>query len=171
MVATGITNTWMTARPLEAMGRYLDVLDEGGVPLSARVLSALGPKVLVLSAERAVGTHPYLTVPSQSAQMRTDLGEGGLVVAEQTVVLDTEPGSAGASAREFLRSYLQLDDHTSTMRRGAFTDDDVAAPGSDRLVDEVVVHVCVQVVPAGGDVVTALRALAGALDLVPRAAG
>ncbi|TNM70284.1 LLM class F420-dependent oxidoreductase [Streptomyces sp. NP160] len=175
-------------RPLQAMGEYLDVLDERGVPVGSRVLSALGPKMLAVSAERAVGTHPYLTVPSQTAQMRSDLGEGVLVAPEQTVVLDDDPGAARAAARDFLHFYLQLDNYTSTMRRGGFTEDDVALPGSDRLVDAVVVHggadavaagvrahldagadhVCVQVVPRTADPVPALRALASALGLTPR---
>lgn len=34
------------AHPLESMARYLDVLDECGVPVQARVLSALGPRML-----------------------------------------------------------------------------------------------------------------------------
>lgn len=224
VVATGITNTWMTdpaeladsfhrieerfpgrlllgigsghreatpqrARPLEAMGRYLDVLDERGVPVGARVLSALGPKMLALSAERAAGTHPYLTVPSQTAQMREALGPGALVAPEQTVVLDDDDDAARAAARQFLSRYLRLDNYTRTMHRGGFTEADTALPGSDRLVDAIVVHggapavaagvrahldasadhVCVQVVPASGDVAGALEALAGALGLTPRA--
>jgi len=220
VVATGITNIWMTdpaqladayhrvdarfpgrlllgigsghreaspqrARPLEAMSRYLDVLDERGVPVSARVLSALGPKMLRMSAERAVGTHPYLTIPSQSAQMRADLGPGVLVAPELTVVMDDDVHSARGAARDFLRFYLQLDNYTTTMHRGGFSEADTAAPGSDRLVDQVVVHggaaalgagvrahldagadhVCVQVQPVSADVVAVLTALAAELGL------
>lgn len=223
VVATGITNIWMTdpaelaaayhrvqarfpdrlllgigsghreatpqrVRPLQAMGHYLDVLDEHGVPVGARVLSALGPKMLAVSAERAVGTHPYLTVPSQTGQMRADLGDGPLVAPEQTVVLETDEDAARAAARDFLSRYLRLENYTSTMHRGGFTEADTALPGSDRLVDSIVVHgsaaavaagvrahldagadhVCVQVVPAGSDVAGALGALAGALGLTPR---
>lgn len=220
VVATGITNTWMTdpaeladafhrvdarfpgrlllgigsghreaspqrARPLEAMGRYLDVLDARGVPASARVLSALGPKMLRMSVERAVGTHPYLTVPAQTAQMRADLGPGALVAPEQTVVLDDDADRARSAARDFLRFYLQLDNYTTTMHRGGFSEADTAAPGSDRLVDDIVVHggaaavaagvrahldagadhVCVQVQPVSADVVPVLTALAAELGL------
>lgn len=173
------------ARPLEAMSRYLDVLDERGVPISARVLSALGPKMLAMSAERAVGTHPYLTIPSQSAQMRADLGPGVLIAPEQTVVLDTDVDAARAAARQFLDYYLVLDNYTTTMRRGGFSAADVAVPGSDRLVDQIVVrgdaaalaagvrahldagadHVCVQVQPVDSNVLTTLGAIAGELGL------
>ncbi|MCQ0013886.1 LLM class flavin-dependent oxidoreductase [Actinomadura madurae] len=39
--------------PYETIVRYLDALDAADVPASGRVLAALGPKVLRLSAERA----------------------------------------------------------------------------------------------------------------------
>ncbi|WP_460836588.1 LLM class F420-dependent oxidoreductase [Nocardioides marmoraquaticus] len=170
-------------KPLQAMWDYLDVLDAEGVPVDVRILSALGPKMLATSAERSMGTHPYLTIPSQTAEMRTDLGQDAVIAAEQTVVLDTDADAAREKARQFLGRYLQLDNYTRTMKRGGFTDDDVALPGSDRLVDEIVVHgdaqrladgvrahldagadhVCVQVVPVGSDVVGTLSELAGAL--------
>ena len=43
-------------RPVEAMARYLDVLDEHGVPSQQRVLSALGPRMLAMAATRSAGT-------------------------------------------------------------------------------------------------------------------
>ena len=90
-------------------------------------------------------------------------------------------------AREFLDAYLGLVNYTSTMQRGGFTAEDVASGGSDRLVDAIVVHgdaavlaaavrahldagadhVCVQVQPAEGDVLPALRAIAAELALNP----
>ncbi|MGT2425402.1 TIGR03620 family F420-dependent LLM class oxidoreductase [Amnibacterium kyonggiense] len=172
-------------RPLEAMGRYLDALDDGGVPRERRVLSALGPRMLATAAHRSAGTHPYLTVPRQTAEQRESLGPDALVAPEQTVVLDTDPGSARASARGFLANYLRLVNYTTTMRRGGFSESDVAAPGSDHLVDAVVRHgdaaalaaaarahldagadhVCLQVVPAQQDPLPAYRALAAALAL------
>ena len=173
------------ARPLEAMSRYLDVLDERGVPLARRVLSALGPKMLAIAAERSGGTHPYLTVPAQTAEARAALGPDALVAPEQTVVLDGDPGSARQSARAFLANYLQMVNYTSNMQRGGFDESDIADGGSDRLVDAIVVHggapvlaaavrahldagadhVCVQVVPSSGDIVPALRAIAQELQL------
>ena len=173
------------ARPIEAMAAYLDVLDEGGVPVEARVLSALGPRMLALAAERSAGTHPYLTIPAETADARRALGPDALVAPEQTVVLDTDPESARRSARAFLSNYLELVNYTTTMRRAGFTDEDVAGHGSDVLVDRIVVHgdapalaaavrahldagadhVCVQVQPAAGDILPALRAIAAELGL------
>jgi probable F420-dependent oxidoreductase len=175
-------------RPLEAMARYLDVLDEREVPVSARVLSALGPRMLAMAAERSAGTHPYLTIPSQTREQRQELGPDALIAPEQTVVLDPDAESARRTARAFLAGYLGMENYTRTMRRGGFSDDDLAGGGSDELVDRIVLHgdaatvaagvrahldagadhVCVQVQPATGDVVPALAALAEALGLQPR---
>jgi probable F420-dependent oxidoreductase len=172
-------------RPVEAMSRYLDVLDERGVPAVDRVLSALGPRMLALAAERSAGTHPYLTVPSQTRQARTALGSDALVAPEQTVVLDANPASARRTARAFLAHYLTLVNYTSNMQRAGFTAEDLADGGSDNLVDRIVAHcdasvlgaavrahlhagadhVCVQVQPADSDVIPALRAIAADLRL------
>jgi probable F420-dependent oxidoreductase len=176
-------------RPVEAMSRYLDVLDERGVPAEARVLSALGPRMLSMAAERSAGTHPYLTTASQTREQRETLGRDALIAPEQTVVLESDPEAARRAARRFLEYYLELVNYTTTMKRAGFTEDDLANGGSDRLVDEIVAHgdapavaaavgahltsgadhVCVQVQPADGDVVAGLRALASALALpVPK---
>ena len=172
-------------RPLEAMAHYLDVLDARNVPVQARVLSALGPRMLAMAAERSAGTHPYLTIPTQTRAARTTLGPDALVAPEQTVVFDTDPESARRTARGFLRNYLAMSNYTTTMRSAGFTADDIAGGGSDTLVDTIIAHggapalaaavrahldagadhVCVQVQPAGGDVVPALRAIAAELRL------
>jgi probable F420-dependent oxidoreductase len=172
-------------RPLEAMSAYLDVLDERGVPVEDRLLSALGPKMLAMAAARSAGTHPYLTVPAQTREHRAALGPDALIAPEQTVVLDTDPHSARRVARAFLHMYLRLVNYTSTMQRAGFTEQDVADGGSDALVDAIVAHgdvgvlatairahldagadhVCVQVQPADGDVVVVLQAIATELTL------
>jgi probable F420-dependent oxidoreductase len=172
-------------RPLDAMSRYLDVLDEGTVPTQRRVLSALGPRMLALAAERSAGTHPYLTIPPQTAEARQALGPDALVAPEQTVVFDSEIESARSSARRWLTRYLQMINYTTTMRRGGFTAEDIAGQGSDRLVDQIVAQgdatrlagaitahlqagadqVCIQVIPADGDVLRALGAVAEEINL------
>jgi probable F420-dependent oxidoreductase len=172
-------------RPVDAMSRYLDVLDERGVPTEHRVLSALGPRMLAMAAERSAGTHPYLTVPSQTRDARTALGSDALVAPEQTVVLETNPESARRTARAFLARYLTLVNYTRNMQRAGFTAEDIANGGSDNLVDRMVAHgdasvlgaavrahldagadhVCLQVQPADSDVIPALRAVADELRL------
>ncbi len=170
-------------RPLDAMRRYLDVLDEHDVPTSARVLSALGPRMLAMAEARSAGTHPYLTVPAQTREAREAFGPGPLVAPEQTVVLDTDPDAARRIARRFLANYLRMSNYTINMRRAGFTDQDIAHGGSDRLVDAIVAHgdasavatvlrahldagadhVCVQVIPRAGSPVPTLEALAAQL--------
>jgi probable F420-dependent oxidoreductase len=172
-------------RPIEAMARYLDILDDRGVPVEARVLSALGPRMLAVAAARSAGTHPYLTVPSLTREARSTLGADALVAPEQTVVFDADPDSARSTARAFLRSYLSLSNYTTTLRRGGFRTADLAGEGSDFLVDRVVAHgdapslavavrahldagadhVCVQVQPVRSDIVPALRAIAAEIGL------
>lgn len=172
-------------RPLDAMRRYLDVLDAHDVPVERRVISALGPRMLELAAERSAGTHPYLTVPAQTAEQRAALGPGILVAPEQTIVLDPDRTSSRESARTFLSRYLGMSNYTNNMLRGGFTEADIALPGSDRLVDDIIAqgdsaslaarvrehldagadHVCVQVVPARGDALPALTAVAAELSL------
>jgi probable F420-dependent oxidoreductase len=126
-------------KPYEKLVTYLDGLDEGGVPVSGRVLAALGPKVLRLAAERTAGAHPYLTTPEHTAQAREILGAGKLLVPEQKVVLSTDPTEARAIAREKIAFYFDLPNYTNNWRRLGFTDADLADKGSDRLIDALVV--------------------------------
>ena len=55
--------TQQYARPYQALARYVDVLQAGGVPRDSLVLAALGPKVLGLARDRAAGAIPYLVPP------------------------------------------------------------------------------------------------------------
>jgi probable F420-dependent oxidoreductase len=52
-------------KPLRMLSSYLDALDAGSppVPASARVLAALGPRMLQLARERAAGAYPLLVTP------------------------------------------------------------------------------------------------------------
>ncbi len=137
------------ARPLEAMSSYLDVLDAAGVPEQDRLLSALGPRMLELARTRSAGTHPYLTLPAQTTEAREALGNDALIAPEQTVVLDTDPVSARKAARAFLTPYLGLSNYSNTMKRGGFSDADVAGSGSDNLVDRIVIHGDAEALTAG----------------------
>jgi probable F420-dependent oxidoreductase len=125
-------------KPYDRLVAYLDGLDDGGVPVSGRVLAALGPRVLRLARDRTAGAHPYLTTPEHTAQAREVLGEGPLLVPEQKVVLSTDPAEARAIARDRLAMYLELPNYTNTWLRLGFTEADLADGGSDRLVDGLV---------------------------------
>jgi probable F420-dependent oxidoreductase len=125
-------------RPYDKLVGYLDALDTAGVPVQARALAALGPRVLRLAAERTAGAHPYLVTPEHTARAREILGAGPLLAPEQKVVLETDPDAARALARRRLGPYLVLENYTNNWRRLGFTDEELAGEGSDRLVDALV---------------------------------
>jgi probable F420-dependent oxidoreductase len=131
-------------KPIDALNDYLDKLDEYGVPKNRRVVAALGPRVLKLSAERSAGAHPYLTTPEHTRQARELIGPSAFLAPEHKVVLTTslEDGAEKARAigRKALDIYLGLTNYVSNWKRLGFTDEDVRRPGSDRLVDAFVAY-------------------------------
>ena len=128
-------------KPYESLARYLDVLDERGVPAERRVLAALGPRVLGLARDRSAGAHPYLVTPEHTARARAILGNDRLLVPEHKVVLVADPVHARAVGRPKVQTpYLGLVNYRNNLRRLGFTDDDMAGGGSDRLVDALVAH-------------------------------
>lgn len=127
-------------KPIDALTDYLDKLDEYGVPANRRVVAALGPKVLQLSAQRSAGAHPYLTTPEHTRQARELIGPNAFLAPEHKVVFTTDADEARATGRKALDIYLNLTNYVSNWKRLGFTDDDVARPPSDRLVDAMVAH-------------------------------
>jgi probable F420-dependent oxidoreductase len=128
-------------QPYATLVRYLDELDDLGVPAEARVLAALGPKLLELAARRTAGAHPYLVTPEYTRQARQLLGAGPLLAPEQKVVLDTDPERARAIGRPRVqRPYLGLSNYLANLRRLGWTDADLADGGSDLLIDALVLH-------------------------------
>lgn len=131
--------------PLIAMRDYLSAMD--GAPMLsnegqqsyARVIAALGPKMLELAAAMTDGVLPYLVTPQHTAQTREAVKDKFIGV-EQAVVL-------GESREEFLRRahahleiYTGLDNYKNSWRRLGFENDDFIRGGSDRLCDAMVVH-------------------------------
>lgn len=127
-------------KPYDALVEYLDALDAAKVPTSRLVIAALGDKVLKLSASRSAGAHPYLTTPEHTAHARDVLGETVFLAPEHKVVLSTDGAAARAIGRETVDFYLNLSNYLNNWRRLGFTEDDIAKPGSDKLIDAVVAH-------------------------------
>ncbi|MDT5209776.1 MAG: hypothetical protein QOF67_2191 [Mycobacterium sp.] len=172
-------------KPYDALTEYLDALDQHGVPKDRRVVAALGPQVLKLSARRSAGAHPYLTTPEHTAQARELIGPDAFLAPEHKVVLTTDAEKARAVGRKALEIYLNLTNYLNSWKRLGFTDEDVAKPGSDKLVDAVVAygttdaiaarlkehldagadHVAVQVLTSPDKLVPAFAELAGPLGL------
>jgi probable F420-dependent oxidoreductase len=126
-------------KPLAATRAFLDALDatEQPVPAENRVLAALGPKMLELSATRARGAHPYLATPEHTQKAREVLGEGPLLLPEQTVFLTEDRGEARAIGTDWLRAYLALPNYANNLLRSGFTEDDLTSV-SDRLFDAII---------------------------------
>ncbi len=125
-------------RPLAAMRDYLDAMDAApflaagdGVP--PRVLAALGPQMLALARDRADGAHPYLVTPEHTAQAREVLGEGPLLVVEQSVVLDEDVPEWRRRAHWHLEIYTGLPNYRASWVRQGFAEPDFVRGGSERL--------------------------------------
>lgn len=127
-------------RPLGAMRDYLDELDASDADGVAgrRVLAALGPRMLELSATHAGGAHPYLTTPAHTQSAREMLGRGPFLAPTQMVVLEPDASIARAVARRHLALYLDQPNYVANWKRLGFTEDDTADGGSDRLIDAMV---------------------------------
>ncbi|MEU8700621.1 LLM class F420-dependent oxidoreductase [Streptomyces sp. NPDC048680] len=127
------------AKPYSAMVAYLDALDAATPPVGSghRVLAALGPKMLRLAADRALGAHPYLVTAEHTAEAREALGPDALLAPELSVVLDTDPDRARTTARTMLGRYLQLPNYTDNLLRLGFLESDFEGGGSVRLLDSL----------------------------------
>jgi probable F420-dependent oxidoreductase len=163
------------SKPYSHMVEYLDRMDKalfmarGPEGDAGRLLAALGPKMLELSATRANGAHPYFATPEHTSIARDILGADALLAPEQMVVLETDPSEARRIARAGMKIYLGLPNYWNNLLRLGFHESDRADGGSDRLVDAIVVwgteekiagrvaehhaagadHVCVQVLQDG----------------------
>ena len=140
------------------------------VPRDRMVAAALGPRMLDLSFERTLGTHPYFTPPAHTRFARERLGPSALVAPEQAVVVDDAADAALLTARAYAERYLGLSNYTNNLKRFGYTDAAIAGGGTRTLVDEMVPqgtgervstavrahldagadHVCVQAVGARG---------------------
>ena len=162
------------SKPYSHMVDYLEKMDKamfmavqpGEDP--GRLLAALGPKMLKLSATAANGAHPYFTTPEHTRISRETMGGDALLAPEQMVVLETDPVEARRIARAGMKIYLGLPNYFNNLRRLGFDESDWSDGGSDRLVDAIVAwgdesaiadrvrqhhaagadHVCIQVLQA-----------------------
>jgi probable F420-dependent oxidoreductase len=133
-------NTEEYRKPYDVLVEYLDELDAAKVPTSRRVVAALGPKVLELAAKRSAGAHPYLTTPEHTAQAHALIGNTVFLAPEHKVVLTRDATQARAVGRDTVDFYLGLSNYLNNWKRLGFTDQDIAKPGSDKLIDAVVAH-------------------------------
>jgi probable F420-dependent oxidoreductase len=129
-------------KPLAAMQVFLDELNtaETPVPRTRRCLAALGPKMLELSAERALGAHPYFVPVEHTQAARKLLGDTSILAPELACVLDDDVESARAKARNYAAPHLEFRNYTNNLLKHGFSQQGVDAAGSDRLIDTIIPH-------------------------------
>lgn len=181
------------ADPIGRIGTYLDTMDAarmGPQPEVAvrRLLAALGPRMLAVAAERALGAHTYFVPVEHTARARATLGPEPVLAVEQTVIASSDPAVVREIARPWAADYLELPNYANSWRRLGY-EDELDEGGSDRLIDAGFAwgdvssiagrvrehldagadHVCLQVISGRHDDASlpALRELAGALLDVP----
>ena len=134
-------------KPYSAMVEYLTAMDSalffGAAPTVAprRVLAALGPKMLKLSAEMGIGAHPYFVPVEHTSFARQILGPDALLAPEVAVVFDTNPQTARETARKFMLTYNRLPNYANNLLRLGWKQEDIAGPDkmpSDKMVDAIV---------------------------------
>jgi probable F420-dependent oxidoreductase len=174
-------------KPVPAMRRYLDGVYED--PSNAAewplAIAALGPLMLKLAAERTAGALPYNVTPEHTRAARAALGPDKLLVAEQKVCLETEAATTRSLARRELHRYMTMTNYRNNWLRLGFTEADLAAGGSDRFIDAMVLwgdpetitrglrahlgagatQVCIQPVHAEGDTEALARTLTALADV------
>jgi probable F420-dependent oxidoreductase len=175
-------------KPLTKSREFLDGIAAAPtpVPRERMVVAALGPKMLDLSFERTLGTHPYFTPVEHTRVAREQLGPEALVAPELAVVLDEDRERARSAARAYAELYLRLGNYTGNLKRLGWSEQDLADGGSDRLIDAVVPqgsaaqlaavveshldagadHVCVQTVGVSGVPTAEWTAIAAALGVL-----
>lgn len=132
--------------PVAAMQSYLEAMDavtsfspDSRQPY-ARVIAALGPKMLEVARHHADGAHPYLVTPEHTARARHALGPDKFIGVEQAVVLGRSRDEFLERAGAHLEIYTGLDNYRNSWRRLGFGDDDFVRGGSVRLREALVAH-------------------------------
>lgn len=129
-------------RPLANLEAFLDGIDAAAdpVPTDRRIIAALGPKMLALSARRSLGTIPYFTSVDHTRFSREAVGPDALVIPEIACVIDEDVERARATARGYAKLYLGLSNYTNALLEHGFERADIEDGGSDRLIDHVIPH-------------------------------
>ena len=172
------------SKPLTQMRSYLEAMDASpymAVPPEEppiRLLAALGPKMLELSATATDGAHPYFVTPEHTADARAAIGSDKLLCVEQKVILSTDADAARAAANVQIDRYARLPNYRNNWKRIGFTEDEIEQR-ANRFVDHVIVwgdedrvrsgvqahydagadHVCIQPVSTNGPLVLDWNAL------------
>ena len=171
-------------KPLGAMSAYLDAVYKDAPTDSPVVVAALGPKMLELSAKKAMGAVPYNVTPKHTAQAARILGKNKVLAVEQKVTIETDPAKARALGRKELARYMVLPNYRNNWLRLGYSEQDLSDGGSDKFIDAMCLwgdantvkkglrahfdagatHVCLQPVHADGDFAARDKMLAALAD-------
>jgi probable F420-dependent oxidoreductase len=125
-------------RPLATLKSFLDQLDavprQAAVSQEARILAALGPRMLELARDRTAGAYPVLVTPEYTAQARTILGDDRTLAVQQFAVVETDADRARAIAREPIAFLSKVPGYAANLARMGFSADEIDRL-DDRLVD------------------------------------
>lgn len=167
-------------KPVTTMRSYLNAMADieyGGPPPAEKpttVIAALGPKMLETAADLADGAHPFSTTPEHTAMARGILGPDKLLLVEQKIMLESDPGTARAVGKGLATGLATMPNYRNNMLRMGFSADDFENGGSDRIADALLAwgdeaairrrigehhdagadQVCLQVMPSGGELLT-----------------
>jgi probable F420-dependent oxidoreductase len=124
-------------RPMAAMQGYLDELDSVDPPVGKgdRLIGALGPRMLEVARDRAMGAHTYMVTPAHTAAARRVLGKDRLLAPEVKVILDSDRDRALETARAHIAHYLEIPNYTRNLLRSGYCEQDLRDGGSARLID------------------------------------
>ncbi len=142
-------------KPLATMRDYLRRMSEvpeqvePGTGGPARLLAALGPKMIELAGQAADGAHPYLVTPEQTGLTRQTLGPDKWVVSEQAVTLTSDHETAMRRAHAHLEIYSGLPNYRNSWLRQGFDESDLVRGGSERLAEALVARGEAETVAAG----------------------
>lgn len=132
------------APPVPAMRSYLRAMQAchyGSCPPPQPVpvvIAALGPQMIKLAGQEALGAYPCNVTPEFTAQARSAMGPDALLGIQQKVVLETSPSRAREIGRAGLALYLAVPHQRKHWERMGFDESDFLNGGSHRLVDGLV---------------------------------
>jgi probable F420-dependent oxidoreductase len=138
--------------PLSAMRDYVDGYEaaeyRGPTPYGSPpvVLAALRHRMLTLAAGRTDGAFAYLVPASYvgGARRVADEAAGAAgrprpsLIVSQACLLETDADAARSAAHRYLDRYLGLPNYLANLRELGYSDTELAKPGADRLVDDLV---------------------------------
>jgi probable F420-dependent oxidoreductase len=142
-----------SAQPVERLARYLDELDAAPVPVPAdrRFVGAQSPRMITLARDRTAGAFPYMNTCERTAEIRALLGPDRWLILELPLVLETDPARARDAGRRYIARYTGRRNYSNAIERQGSGPEELAAGGTDLLVDAFVAWATSRASPVGSN--------------------